>query len=203
MGFFSSIGQGIKGIGSKIAGGASTVFGAIGNGISTGVNKVGTYASTAVNKAKSGAVIVGTNIKNSLSAESISAFVDGMKSGGLAGGIINAAANTTAMSMNELDASSRHHSAVKDMLTSLFEQNQVKQQEEAEYNDTVAKMQQIASLQNDIQRASTYQGSMISNSGGVSSGAGDNVPYIEEPSPKDNMMKIAGIFALLKLAKVF
>jgi len=82
----------------KITGGvkkASSVFG-------SGLKKVSA-------KVKSGINIVGTNIKNSVSKESINAFIQGCASGGLVNGILQAGANTAAMSMAELDKSGEYN----------------------------------------------------------------------------------------------
>lgn len=62
-------------------------------------------------KIKSGAKIVGTNIKNSVSKDSISAFVKGFSVGGLPGAIANAAITTTTKSMVELDKSGNFNDA--------------------------------------------------------------------------------------------
>lgn len=94
MGFLSSISSGFSSLGSGVKKLASTATSNIKN-----------FTSTVASKAQSATKIVGTNIKNSVSKESLQAFAKGFAQGGLIGGIAQAGMNTAVMSMTELDKS--------------------------------------------------------------------------------------------------
>lgn len=94
MGFLKSIKKKVSSIGSSVKSAVSTV----GSKVSSTVDSIGS-------KIQSGAVVAGTNIKNSFSADSLKSFISGVAQGGLVNGIVSAAATTTQKSMEELDKS--------------------------------------------------------------------------------------------------
>lgn len=101
------VSSGVKSVASTVGSGVKSVASTVGNKVSSAVSTVGNkITSTSIGqKIASGANIVGTNIKNSFSKDSIKAFVSGVAQGGLWNGIASAVGTTAMKSMSELDKS--------------------------------------------------------------------------------------------------
>lgn len=118
--FASTAGGKVADFGSFVGGNTKSFLDTVGT--KTGVKDLGSSVKEKItdfrdydwgDKIDSAGTIVGTNIKNSFSAENIATVAGGFATGGLAGGMLGiaqAAANTSIKSMQELDKSGKYNS---------------------------------------------------------------------------------------------
>lgn len=107
----SSVATVVKSVGTTVASKVQTVGNAVGSLTQSVGNKLGVADNIGefADKVKSGAGIAKDWVKNSLSEESMAAFIEGYKNGGLINAIGSAAASTTFHTMAENDKSGKYN----------------------------------------------------------------------------------------------